>query len=131
MEKLKRGYYYLFYKFYKFSEAAPSRWMSDWKAGMVIGVLEIWSIFSIINYYTFFINNEFYLTRNYYIIIGSIIFILNYFAFIHTNVWKDYVKEFDRLPKLVNRKGSWLVFGIVLFVITNLIFSFYLMFQID
>jgi hypothetical protein len=60
-----------------------------------------------------------------------LVLLINYVAFIHTDVWKDYVIEFDKMPKKKNRIGSWIVFGIVLFIISNLIFSFYLMSRID
>ena len=128
---MKKAYYYLFYKFYRMSEAAPSRWLSDWKAGICIIALELWSVYSLVNYYNIFINRCFALNKTYVIITVLIICSINYFAFVHTDVWKEYVKEFDQLPKKKNRIGSWVVFGVVLFVIVNLIFSFYLMSQID
>lgn len=128
---MKRAYYYLFYKFYKMSEAAPSRWASDWKAGIAIIALEIILAFSLINYYNIFIDRFFELKRIYAIIGALIICAVNYFLFVHTDVWKDYVKEFDNLPKRTNFWGSFIVFGITLLVIANLIFSFYFMSQID
>lgn len=132
MNKIKRAYYYLFYKFYKMSEAAPSRWMSDWKAGLVIIVLELFLIASIANYYTVFIDRTLPLAElsNLSICIWVLIIVIpNYFAFVNTNVWKDYVREFDQLPKSVNRKGTLIVLGITLFVAANFIFSFYLYFR--
>lgn len=126
-------YYYLFYKFYKFSEAAPSRWLSDWKAGVVIIALELFLIASILNYYVFFIDRSISLNRLndwHLIICVLVISMLNYFAFIHTNAWKNYANEFDMLPKKVNKRGSWIVFGVVIFVIFNFIFSFCLYYRI-
>lgn len=130
---MKRAYYYLFYKFYKMSEAAPSRWLSDWKAGIVIIALETWLLLSLIIYYNVFIDRYFNLTATSPVIILSSIAILlgNYFAFVHTDEWKAYVKEFDALPKKKNQIGSLIVFAIVVLVIANLVFSFYLMSQID
>ena len=115
------------------SEAAPARWMSDWKAGIVIIVLELFLIASLFIYYKIFFNRYIHLGEsNWDVIICVLVVIIpNYLAFIHTDVWKDYVKEFDALPKEKNKKGNWIVFGIVLFVITNLIFSFFLMSRID
>lgn len=57
MEKIKRAYYYFFYKLYKFWDyvSYPKFW-SHWKAGISIVVLELWGVFMIINYY-YIINN--------------------------------------------------------------------------
>jgi hypothetical protein len=133
MEKIKKAYYYLFYKFYKMSEAAPSRWLSDWKAAIVIGALEIWLLLSIGVYFSVCTKRVLALELSKPIIYVPLvtILILNYISFIHTDEWKDYVKEFDQLPKEKNRLGSWIVFAIVVFVLANLIFSFYLMSRID
>ena len=60
-----------------------------------------------------------------------LVILINYIAFVRTDVWKDYVKEFDQLSKRKNRIGSWIVLGGVLFVIANLVVAFYLMSQID
>lgn len=130
---MKQAYYYLFYKFYRMSEAAPSRWLSDWKAGIAIIVLEIWICLSLISYFSVITKRATELTISNPIVFLPLIVIigLNYFAFVYTDIWKEYVAEFDQLPKKKNRIGSWIVFGVVLFVVANLIFSFYLMSQID
>ena len=130
MKKITDAYYYMFYKFYKMSEAAPSRGMSDWKAGLVIIVLEFWFTASILNYYTFFIDTSLKISKNNFFTIGVIFCIINYFAFIHTNKWKAYIIKFDRLPPNKNKLGGWAVFLIAIFVVANLIFSFYLIYQI-
>ncbi len=108
MEKLIRAYYYLFYKFYKMSEAAPSRWLSDWKAGVVILVLELWFIYSMFNYYSVLIDKYFEPTKIVYIIIAVMLAAFNYFAFVHTDTWKEYVKEFDALPKEIINQQTFL-----------------------
>ncbi len=131
MEKLKNAYYYLFYKIYKFSEAAPAKWGSDWKAGISIIALEIWFLLALICYYNVLVDRYFQLRKSHFIIAGMIIIVSNYFAFFYTDVWKDYVKKFDALPKKINRIGSWIVFGIVILVIVNLVFAFYLMSQVN
>jgi len=131
MKALKRYYYYLFYKFYKMSEAAPSRWLSDWKAGIVIVVLEIWLFMGVVTYYNIFVDRCFHLEKNYATVTTLIIVIFNYFVFTHNDIWKDYVKEFDSLPREINRRGSWIVWLVVLFIIAFVIFAFYLKSQID
>ena len=129
---MKRAYYYLFYKFYKLAESSPSRWLSDWKAGVCIIALELFLISSIANYFVFFVDKSLHLAElsNWGLIICVLAVVTpNYIAFLHTDTWKDYVMEFDRLPKKKNRIGGWIILGVVLFVIINFIFSFYLYYQ--
>lgn len=134
LHDIKRAYYYFFYKLYKFWESAsdPKFW-SDWKAGVSIITLELLIAISVGAYYavgTKTILNLSVKTPVVFIILAIVIF-LNYLAFIHTNKWKEYVKEFDQLPKRKNRIGSWVVLGIILLVLGNVFFSFYLMSRID
>jgi hypothetical protein len=130
---MKQAYYYLFYKFYRMSEAAPSRWWSEWKASLALDALIGFFIFSLLIYYKVLINPYTHIggKTETIIVMGILILIPNYFIFHHGDYWKVIVAEFDQLPKKKNRIGSWIVFGVVLFVIANLIFSFYLMSQID
>jgi uncharacterized protein YjeT (DUF2065 family) len=130
---IKRAYYYLFYKFYKMSEAAPSKWWSEWKASLALDTLIAFFVFSLITYFEILINPNIDIggSKKTIIAMGIMILIPNYFIFHHRDQWKEIVAEFDQLPKRTNRIGSWIVFGIVLLVIGNLIFSFYLMSQID
>lgn len=101
MTVLKRAYYYLFYKFYKMSEAAPSRWLSDWKAVICIIALEIWTMLFLVVYYVTITKTYIDLNLKMPIVFIPLLIVslINYFAFIHTSVWKQYLKEFDRLPK--------------------------------
>jgi len=133
MEKLKRAYCYLFYKFYKMSEAAPSRWLSHWKASLAVDTLLFFLIFSLLIYYKVFVNKYTNVggeTRIIWIL-GVFILIPNYFIFHHRDQWKGMVAQFDRLPKERNRRWGLVVWLIVTVVILNLIFSFFLMSQID
>ena len=79
---IKKAYYYLFYKLYKFSEAAPSRWLSDWKAELVIDVLWIFTGASGLFYYSVFTNDRINVSDRFGAIL-AIIFISfpNYFIF--------------------------------------------------
>jgi hypothetical protein len=130
---IKNIYNYFFYKFYKFSEASPSRWLSDWKAELLLDVFVGLTFFSLMTYYTIYFDRHFKLPSG-YIIVGIYILLIalpNYFIFHHKDQWKEIVKYFDQLPKYKNKMGSWIVFISVLLVITNLFFSFYLMSKID
>ena len=131
--KLKKLYYYLYYKLYKLSEAAPSRWLSDWKAELAIDILEGFFIFSLLTYYTVFVNRHFQIPNSFIIIMFYILTIAlpNYFIFHRRDQWKSIVHEFDKIPKNKNRIGGWIVFIIILLVIANLVFAFYQMSQIN
>jgi hypothetical protein len=133
MVSIRKAYYYLFYKLYKFSEASPSRWLSDWKAELSIDVLIFFCLFSFFIYYKIFCNRYIHLSEsNWDVWVPAIVIgLFNYFIFHHHNQWKRIVKEFDRLPKRKNIIGGWIVFGVVLLIIANLVYAFYLMSQID
>ena len=129
---IKKAYYYLFYKFYKFSEAAPSRWLSDWKAELCVDALEIFLGLSFLIYYTVFTKQWINIANGKAILLYvALISLPNYFIFHHKHQWKEIVKEFDKLPKKKNLIGSCIVFIIVLAIITNLIVAFYQMSLID
>lgn len=130
---MKRAYYYLFYKLFKMSEAAPSRWWSEWKASLALDVVIGFFLFSLLIYYKVLINPYTHIggKTETIIVLGILILIPNYFIFHYRDQWKEIVAEFDQLPKKKNRIGGWIVFGVVLLILANLIFSFYLMSQID
>ncbi len=134
LQNIKRAYYYLFYKLYKFWESAsdPKFW-SDRKASVTIVVMEIWILISCFIYYTIFFNRYFHVNIKHPVVIisGIIVFLINYLAFAHTDKWREYVKEFEQLPKRKNKIGNWIVLGLVLLIVSNVIFSFYLMSRID
>lgn len=123
----------MFYKLYKFSDSAPSRWLSDWKAGIIIVVLEILVIASLFVYYKVIFNRNARLSDSNWDVIACVMIVVipNYFAFVHSDVWRIYAEEFDRLPRNQNKAGCWIVLGVVLSVILNFIFSIYLMSEID
>lgn len=132
MEKIKRAYYYLFYKLYKWYEKAPVVWWSEWKAVVSIVALEVWVIACLLNYYMLLFDNHLPLgsinTFSIYLF-ALIVIVPNYFIFIHKKKWKNYVQKFDQLPKRTNKIGGWIIFGLISFIIINFIFSFYLYYQ--
>jgi len=121
-------YYYLFYKFYKLTGALKSRFLNKMKAGLMIMTLEIWLVFTLINYYDFFLHqhNRLVFFSLKILLPVSAILIIKWFAFIRDNTWKYYIQKFDSWPKDKNAKGTWLVTGLVVFVIANFIFSHYI-----
>lgn len=130
---IKRGYYYFFYQLYRHFEKCTFVWLSDWKAGMSMIVLEIWLVLSIGIYYTVKqnIKTELSVKMPIVYIPVIIIIIINYFSFFHTDKWKEYIQNFDNSSQVSKRRGAYIVFAIVLGIILNLIFSFYLLSQMN
>lgn len=130
---LKQSYYFLFYKIYKFSEATPSKSLSDLKAGCSIVFLEVATLISIYIYYIIFFDRyqklEFMSYKT--MVPLGIIVLFNYFTFSYNDRWKIYVEEFDKLPAKINQSGTIWVVLIIFFLLSNLFFSFYLMSEID
>jgi uncharacterized protein YjeT (DUF2065 family) len=126
---IKKMYHYFYYKLYKFSEAAPSRWLSDWKAELVLDVLILLITFPLVVYYTLYtgniinFKNEKLIAALYFILVGG----SNFLIFHSKNQWKSIVTEFDKLPKKKNRLGGIVVGAVILFIIVNLILSVYAM----
>lgn len=131
MKKLKRAYFYLFYTFYKWYESSYFVWASDWKAGISVMLIEVWLVLSIVIYYNVLIDRYFQLDRDVFMSLVFAIVIINTKIFTFSDEWKKYVREFDKLPKNINRKWRIITWGVVFLLIINLIFSFYLMSLID
>ncbi|MGO4289697.1 hypothetical protein [Chitinophaga sp. RAB17] len=131
---IKKAYYYLFYKLYKYYQRGPSVWLTDWKAALSLDVLVLFIPLSVLVYYlTFFGRNLTMNIENLRLIIpgaGLLLIVLpNYFIFNSRDQWRNIVNEFDQLPEKENRLGGWIVFGAVLSVIGNLVFSYYLLYN--
>ncbi len=124
--KIIKIYYYFFYQLYKFWEwvSYPKFW-SDFKAVVSIVVLEIYSIYSVLFYYSYFTNMKLKLEdKNLLnILVCTIIIGLNYFVFIHTDKWKEYNAEFDKLPKKKNIIYGIIVWVIIITIIVNMFTS--------
>jgi hypothetical protein len=128
--KLKLGYYYFFYKLYKFFLNGPSNWLSDWKAGISMLALEIWLGISIVGYISIALKKDIFPNdRFHFSIIAPFVLLvaIKYIFFLHDDTWKEYAQMFDRWPKRKNRAGTIVVWGIVLLIVANLIFMYYLM----
>lgn len=127
---MKRAYYYFFYKIYKSieytSEAMGGKFWSKGKAGISVVVLELWLLFSILNYYDIINNSKqkLDLTSPVIFIPLLIIIILNYVIFDHyDSVWEKYKKEFDILSKRKNIIGGIIVWAVILLITVNFFVS--------
>ncbi len=130
---MKKAYTYIYYKLYKFSESAPSKWLSDWKASLVMDTLIYFLINTICIYYKIYINPHFHFSSNNYDVISIVLIIsgVNYFVFNYQNKWKEIIAEFDKLPRKANNVGSVLVAIFIVFIVVNLLFAYYQMSLID
>ncbi|WP_454046225.1 hypothetical protein [Chryseobacterium sp. Marseille-Q8038] len=126
---IKKMYYYLFYKLYKHYENSSEPWLSNWKAGVSIGILEIWLLLSIGNYFLITTNKTVHLNLLQPIVIipVTIVFIFNYLSFDYKDTWKKYNEEFDQLSRDQNKKGGVIIWSIIILIITNMIFSYLLL----
>lgn len=127
---IKKLYYYFFYKIYKaiqYTSAPFGEFLNNFKAGLVLIVLQLWTLFSIINYYSLItgVKIELSFFKPIMYIPFTLILGLNYYYLDYLNVWKSYNHEFDQFPRKKNVIGSWVVFLIVMILATNFIFSFY------
>lgn len=129
---IKKAYYYFFYKFYKFGERSPSTLPSNYTAAVAISVLEVLFWGALEFYYIEFVdpNSPFQLLALQTLIPLGIIFVVNSTAFLFTGGWKKYVGEFDQWPRSKNITGTWVVVGIVLFIIVNIIVAVNIMSQV-
>lgn len=135
MRIFEKMYHYFFYKIYKSieytSELSGGKFLSAFKTSLVMITLEIWILLSLGIYYTIITKIKIELSISMPIIYIPLIIIISidYFIFHNKNQWKNIILKFDKLPKKRNIIGGWIVCGVVVLIITNLIFSFYLFYQ--
>lgn len=133
MEKIKKAYYSLFYKVYKSieytSEMVGGAFWTDFKTGLVILTLELWIVGSFLNYYSIIYDKKLNREMISPILLTSLIIfsLINYFAFMRTDVWKTYNKEFDKLSEKENQKGTTIVWIIAICITVNFFGSAYLL----
>ncbi len=130
---LKKAYCYLFYKFYKLFETSPFKWSSEWKTSFCISILEAMLVMTFDGYYTIVTKKEVFSGNPLpmAIVLIAVVYGFNYYVFHHNDRWREYVKEFNKWSKKKNSIGSLIALLVVLLIITNLIFVYYLMSQID
>ncbi|WP_409417856.1 hypothetical protein [Flavobacterium sp. PS2] len=137
MKFIKKSYYYFFYKIYRSieytSELSGGKFLTFYKAGLVMLALEAWIFFSLLAYYKIYtkISIQLLISMPIVYIPAIIIYVFNYFTLDYKDNWRQFNAEFANYSKRKNRIGGWIVFGIILLIVSNLIFSFYLMSQID
>ncbi|WP_018676200.1 hypothetical protein [Riemerella columbina] len=133
---MKKAYYYFYlYKSIeytaKFFEETPSFLL--FKSSIVFMALQIWSILSVIGYYSFFIKIKPVLSMDNPVIILILILILgfNFYTIDYNNKAIKYIEYFDRVKQNNHKSKSFIILFFVLFIIANFIFSLYLVSSVD
>lgn len=126
MANIRQLYFYFFYKIYKFSESAPSKWMSDLKSSLALDVLILFIFSSILNFYKVLFDPYSHIGEgNLLFIVVISVGLINYYIFNYQDKWKQIVMEFETNKNEFKGVGNWVVVGTILFIILLFIFSFY------
>ncbi|PZF72842.1 hypothetical protein [Taibaiella soli] len=130
---IRKAYYYLFYKLYRFfviTDLGFRKQYPDINAASSIAMLEMLALFSLFMHYAILTDTSlgddcFFLI---FIGVGLSIFVFNIVCFRNKKLWRKYFREFDKWPRRKNNTGTLIVWLLVLLVIGNTIFSFYLLY---
>ncbi|WP_299568502.1 hypothetical protein [uncultured Pedobacter sp.] len=129
---MKRAYDYFFYSLYRFSQAAPSKWWSEYKVWLSITVLEGFLCFSVIFYTSAYLKKNILPESQFAVILFTILLLaFNYYLFLYKNKWEKVIASFDHLSKKAKIVYDFLCWLAALFIIVGLIFSIYALSQVD
>ena len=132
MKTIEIAYDYVFYTIYRFWEKVPSRWWSDWKAVITICFLLFFAMSSILNTSIYACKIDLVPeTKFLTIIIGLIIYGLNYYYFLYKDKWRGRILKFKSLNKRVDRIGVCFVIFSSIIIIISLIYSCHLLSIVD
>ncbi|GIV28663.1 MAG: hypothetical protein KatS3mg027_2477 [Bacteroidia bacterium] len=134
MEKIKKAYYLLFYKIYRFYKSMEDDGFADWKAGLVIQTLQIFVMFIIIGQTEIITKHKLIPAGDPKIWatpIAIMLAIFNYYIFLHRRNWKNYEEEFRSYSRQKNRLINFIVFCIIFGTLLLLIFTLYLYSKVD
>jgi carbon starvation protein CstA len=128
---MKKAYYLLFYKLYRFWEAVGDDNWSDWKALVIIGGCQALLLIELLVWWTVITKVGADFSKYLLIVPGLFIAVMNYYVFLHNDHWKVYEAEFKSYSSRKNRIINLSVLMFILLVIGSLIFAFYKMSLID
>jgi len=127
---MKNWYRYFFYKLYRFAEGVPFPWWSEWKAALFLSILEFMLSISLEGYFLVAFRIDIF-TDSFNTPLMLTLLGLNYILFLHNDKWKLYVRELDKQSRKQQLRGGILVWSIIVLILSNLIFMFYLMSKVD
>ena len=130
---MKKLYYLLFYKLYRFWKTVSDDNWSDWKALLIVEVLNGFILSTIDISIQILFNKSFILDlpKPTFIILFAAFSLLHYYFFLHNEYWKEYIEEFKSYSSRKNNTIIFLVLLFILMVLGSLIFAFYQMSLID
>jgi hypothetical protein len=130
---LRKAYYYLYYKLYKFAISVSDDAINEWKPLVTILVLEVLLIAEFFIWYSVATKKIFVVTNplTSFLPIVAVIGIANYVFFLHRDKWKNYIDEFKRYDKRRKSLGGVLVTLVITLIVGSVLIAFYQLSQID
>ncbi len=126
---IKKGYYYLFYWFYRLFERSSLPWLSDFRAMAILVIIELIAITTILGSMTLLTEVSLVPNSPYsfsaFVILGFLTFI-KYKVFISKDRWKEEIKPFEKYNRKQRIKGTLFVFFTVLFIFGSFCSMMYL-----
>jgi hypothetical protein len=124
---LKKAYYYLFYKLYKFWNKNENILLSsNFRAEISIIAIKLWIVFALYGYgfALFKLKPSISITNP----IGFVPIILvlgtTLYFFTFSEKWKHYFEEFEQWPREKNAKGGLIVWSLIGFIFINVLITF-------
>ena len=128
---MKKLYYLLFYKLYRFWKTVSDDNWSDWKSSLVISCIEMLLIIELIIWWTIATKIIIEVPKVLLAVIAILITIVNNNIFFSNDRWRNYEIKFKSYSKQKSKLSGWLVFLFLIGVLGSFIFAFYQMSLID
>jgi len=117
-------YRYLFHRLYRFFEAAPSRWWSEWKASIFLVVLELFTVVTIVGVLQVLTGRRLIPHEPLNIFTIFVVLILSgvkHWVFIDQEQWKKDELTFQQMSNRKRRKLNILFWLIIIAIPTSYI----------
>jgi hypothetical protein len=114
-------YRYLFYRLYRFSEAAPSRWWSEWKASFFLMVLEVFTAITLLGTIQILIGHRLIPKdpKSIYAALAVLLLMgIKYLVFIDRERWKKDELEFQEMSNQ-RKKMFNVIFWLVIIAVPS------------
>lgn len=117
-------YRYLFYRLYRFSEAAPSRWWSEWKASVLLSVMESFTVITMVGVLQILTGRRLVPQDplNVYTVIGVLVLMgMKHWVFIYQEQWKKDEVDFQQMSARKRRKLNIAFWFVIIGVPTSFV----------
>lgn len=133
MHLIKTGYAYLFFFFYNHINSFKNNILVQWKAVLMVAMMECFLIISIITYYLdiskITVAEDF---NKLYLLLFAIPLVgLKLWFFERNENWRKYLAEFEAWPEKNRKRWDWVMRLLIVFIVGNLVLSYYIMSEID